>query len=110
MRRSLAVVDLDVDEHERQVVRQPRQERLADHRPGAHRAPAVDRHELEGGVRRPAERTRRVGWVHNVAHRPHRASTNRCSAAAAQKGADCSSGSGSGLAGVTGSRPHPSAR
>ena len=81
--------EFDVDQHERQVGVEARQERLAHHGPGPYDAPTADRGELKpGSVLRQFGQTTSGGIVSaaSIARSVPRSST--CLAAAAQNGAD----------------------
>jgi hypothetical protein len=62
-------------------------------------APLTSVHVQFGAVEWHSPHTAAGGWV-NLEHAWHWASTSRCSAAAAQKGADTSSGAGTGRVGL----------
>ena len=106
------LVDLDVDEHERHVSVEAGEERLVHDCPRADRPTSGDRCEREPRIGAVAMRAGRFDWEHERRRTSeHRAAVGWCAAAAAQNGADLSSGSGTGRdAAVTGSRLRTAAR
>ena len=89
--------EFDVDKHERKVVLEARQQRLAHDGPRPYGAAAAHRREFESRVGAVAMRAHHIGGHGELTALSRSAPTVRtCSAAADQNGADVSSGTGSG--------------